>query len=221
MEAEYVNFQSGVPERVALAYADGRLTEGMYGPRVMYTLADGRKMFLDPDVAAKINLMEIQPRQDFWVCKLKPAGKGQKTRWDVYLENPTPEAGETPLERDLRLSLNHAQRQNAQRQNTTQHHVSAATRTEKTTPDPAPEPPIRVQRTPAAQAAAQDLSQVSTLPAWAGTLVSYTNSVVDAYAQCLQHAAAHGLLVKAEDVRSLLTTVLINMSDAKKGAAGR
>src|SRR5215469_2375700 len=107
----YVSFQSNVPEKVALAYPNGVLKDGMYGPRVRYTLTDGRMMWLDPEVAARINTMEISPLQEFWIVKRKPAGRGQKTRWDIYLEDPTPLPGESPLECDLRLSLQDIQRQ--------------------------------------------------------------------------------------------------------------
>ena len=44
------------------------------------------------------------------MCKHKTAGKGQKIRWDIYLEDPTPQSGESKLERDLRLSLNQVER---------------------------------------------------------------------------------------------------------------
>jgi len=74
---DHVSFQSNVPEKVALAYRDGVLKDGMYGPRVRYTLTDGRLMWLDPDVAARINTMEISSRQEFWIVKRKPAGRGQ------------------------------------------------------------------------------------------------------------------------------------------------
>src|SRR5215469_10092657 len=105
----YVSFQSNVPEKVTLAY--GVLMDGMYGPRVRYTLTDGRLMWLDPDVAARIHNMEISPLQEFWIVKRKPAGRGQKVRWDIYLEDPTPLPGESQLECNLRLSLQDIQRQ--------------------------------------------------------------------------------------------------------------
>src|SRR5215469_13642084 len=107
----YVSFQSNVPEKVALACLDGVLKDGMYGPRVRYSLTDGRMMWLDPEVAARINTMEISPLQEFWIVKRKPAGRGQKTRWDIYLEDPTPLPGESSLECNLRLSLQDIERQ--------------------------------------------------------------------------------------------------------------
>jgi hypothetical protein len=206
-----VSFQSNVPEKVALAYPDGVLKDGMYGPRVRYTLADGRLMWLDPDVAARINTMGIPPRQDFWIVKRKPDGRGQKTRWDIYLEDPTPLAGESPLERDLRLSLHEIERQRS-----IPKADSAPVPTEP--PSESVARPVCTPSTPGPQQVA--LSVVSKKqPVWAQTLVGQTNELVDAFAECMLHAAQHGLTVKPEDVRTLLVTAFINLSQRGRTAA--
>jgi hypothetical protein len=195
-------FQSNVPEKVALAYPDGVLKGGMYGPRVMYTLTDGRLMFLDPEIAAKIKNMGIPHQQEFWICKRKPAGRGQHARWDVYLEDPTPHPQETPLERDLRLSINQAQRQRP-----SEVRNSAPSR---------PEPPEAARST--TQPEAKEITLVESNPAgrkharWAETLINHTNQLVDAYSAALRHAGTHGLAVKPEDVRTFLVTAFINLS---------
>jgi hypothetical protein len=207
----FVRFQSNVPEKVALAYPDSVLKDGMYGPRVRYTLTDGRLMWLDPDVAARINTMAIPPQQEFWIVKREPAGRGQKTRWDIYLEDPTPLAGESPLERDLRLSLHEIERQRS---------IPEA----ESAPVPAQPPsaavanPVCSPPTPCVQQVA--LTVVSRKqPAWAQTLVGQTNQLVDAYAECMLHAAQHGLTIKPEDVRTLLVTAFINLSQRGRTTA--
>jgi len=206
-----VSFQSNVPERVALAYPDGVLKDGMYGPRVRYTLMDGRLMWLDPDVAARIHTMGIPPRREFWIVKRKPAERGQKIRWDIYLEDPTPLAGESPLERDLRLSLHEIERKRS---------IPNA----GSGPVPAPRPsapvaaPVCSPPSPGVQEVA--LSLVSKKqPAWAQTLVGQTNQLVDAFAECMLHAAQHGLTIKPEDVRTLLVTAFINLSQRGRTTA--
>jgi hypothetical protein len=208
---ECVSFQSNVPEKVALAYPDGVLKDGMYGPRVRYTLMDGRLMWLDPDVAARINMMAISPHQEFWIVKRKPDGRGQRTRWDIYLEDPTPLAGESPLERDLRLSLHEIERQRVtpkEQSAPMQPQLSSAS-----SPRPDCRPP-----SPGIQEVS--LSVVSKKkPAWAQTLVGHTNELVDAYAEWMLHAAQHGLTVKPEDVRTLLVTAFINLSQRGRTAA--
>jgi hypothetical protein len=52
----------------------------------------------------------------------------------------------------------------------------------------------------------------------AQTLVGRTNQLVDAYAECILHAAQHGLTVKPEDVRTLLVTAFINLSQRGRTA---
>jgi hypothetical protein len=56
-------------------------------------------------------------------------------------------------------------------------------------------------------------------PAWAQTLVGQTNQLVDAYAECILHAAQHGSTVKPEDVRTLLVTAFINLSQRGRSSA--
>src|SRR5215467_11649851 len=107
---EFVRPLNNVPERLVLA-SMGILKQGFYGPRKLFQLADGRSIYLDLEVAQRLE-QTASIGQEFWLCKRKPAGKGQKTRWDIYLEDPNPQAGETELERDLRLSLHQAEQRN-------------------------------------------------------------------------------------------------------------
>ena len=205
-----VSFQSNVPEKVALAYPDGVLKDGMYGPRVRYTLTDGRLMWLDPEVAARINTMGISPFQEFWIVKRKPVGRGQKTRWDIYLEDPTPLAGESPLECDLRLSLHDIARQRA---------IPKEQSAPPQLPNSVSAPrPAYTPRSPGVQEVALSV-MTKKQPAWAQTLVGQTNQLVDAYAECILHAAQHGLTVKPEDVRTLLVTAFINLSQRGRTSA--
>jgi hypothetical protein len=168
-------------------------------------------MWLDPEVAARINTMEISALQEFWIVKRKPAGRGQQTRWDIYLEDPTPRPGESALECNLRLNL-----QDVQRQKSVPNPESA----------PAPtQPPSAPPETPVCTPPLSGLEQVvvsvvsKKQPAWAQTLVGQTNELVDAFAACMLHAAQHGLAIKPEDVRTLLVTAFINLSQRGRTAA--
>ena len=106
---EYIRFQANVPERISgLKYSQGRKVTGMSGEQMMYTATDGRRFYLDLDVAARIERMGIQVATPFWILKRKPAGRGAFTSWEVYLDDPTPAPGESRLERDLRLSASPA-----------------------------------------------------------------------------------------------------------------
>src|SRR5262245_1765301 len=91
--------------------------------------------------------------------------------------------------------------------------------------EPAQEPPSELERKLAEsiaqvaqrKAAAQN---AGAQPDWAQVLLLQTNLLSDVYAAALAHASAtHGNAIKAEDIRALLTTAFINLS--QKGANGR
>src|SRR5689334_4931698 len=100
--SEAVQFLSNVPVEVSLKWTDGKLCDGIYGQRVRYVLTDGRVMFLDPDVAAKINLLEVAPGECFWIEKARGSGKMARNLWKVWRSHPGQPAavpGESALER--------------------------------------------------------------------------------------------------------------------------
>ena len=92
-----------------------------------------------------------------------------------------------------------------------------------------PEPPSELEQKLATsiamvesrKAAAQAQSQTAgAQPDWAQVLLLQTNVLSDVYAAALAHASAtHGNAIKPEDIRALLTTAFINLS--QKGANGR
>lgn len=102
-----VQFLTNVPVEVALKWPDGKLINGVYGDRMMYTTTDDKVMFLDCDVAAQINELGVQPGEPFFICKSRGNGKGMSNVWKVWRETgePATKAGESSLERDLRHSL--------------------------------------------------------------------------------------------------------------------
>lgn len=51
---DVVEFPPNTPATVALKYGQGKIISGQYGERVMFTLTDGRIMFLAPEVAGQI-----------------------------------------------------------------------------------------------------------------------------------------------------------------------
>lgn len=94
----------------------------------------------------------------------------------------------------------------------------------------APEPPSELEQKLAdsvavieARKAAQRAPQAvpaatAEQPAWARALAAQTRALIDVYAASVAYASqAHGNSVKPEDVRSMMTTLFINMS--KNGGA--
>ena len=53
--SDKVQFQTNVPIDVALKYNDGKEVTGQYGDQVLYTLTDGRVMYVPPIVKKKID----------------------------------------------------------------------------------------------------------------------------------------------------------------------
>jgi hypothetical protein len=112
---EKVQFTPNVPVPVALKYPEGKSVEGRFGDQMYYTLADGRCMYLDLDVAAKINLLDLRKGETFMMCKRWSGKKGETPQWDVWRppsgELPPPSAARAAgiedgsLERDLQRSL--------------------------------------------------------------------------------------------------------------------
>jgi hypothetical protein len=116
LDMEKITFQPNVPVRMTLKYADGKTVEGRFGDQEYYTLTDGRCMYVDMDVAGKINILGLRPGEPFEMCKYWSGKKGERPQWDVRRVDGIPpnrvtaavEATglpETDLERDLRRSL--------------------------------------------------------------------------------------------------------------------
>ena len=195
MSRSFVRPQNGVPEKLMLA-SPGVVRDGMYGPQKLFQLTDGRYIYLDLEVAQRVE-HAVQVGQEFWLVKHARAS-GRKAIWDIHLEDPAPKPAEpeTDLERDLRLSIEQAEARKA-----------AA----KAVPIGPP-----VEKTPAPLVpASEQITQK--IPGWADILTAQTNNLVDAYAHCLSHASEHGLVVKPEDVRTLLVTAFIGLQQRGKG----
>ena len=80
----YIKFAANVPQEVALKYTDGIDTTGDYGPQVVFTLTDGRKMYLAPNVAEKLRLLKVRPGQKLRICKREiTPGNSRSVVWEV------------------------------------------------------------------------------------------------------------------------------------------
>jgi hypothetical protein len=111
-----LRFDMNVPMEVALQSAEGVAIEGRYGTRMMFSLADGRVMYVPPIVATKIKAEGILPGERFDLCKAAvKTGKKGSVEWLLERIDPgqaregvangmAPDAPESPLEHDLRVS---------------------------------------------------------------------------------------------------------------------
>jgi hypothetical protein len=224
--ADAIRFEFDQPVEVALKFTEPKLVPSNFGDdRAMYSLTDERVMFVDQLTAARIKSLAVAPGEAFFIVKTK---NGRLTEFQVYRESDEPQPAITPrngvvmfgghkktfpplkaalperlyhapedstLEDQLRASIDMVERKKLESK-LEQHPVSA--------PAPVASQPVPVERKPAQ---------------WASTLLAQTNQLVDCYAAALQHAAQHGIQVKAEDVRSLLVTSFIQLSQSKGRAA--
>ena len=80
---DVVDFPHNSPVTVALKYSQGRIVSSQYGERVMFTLTDGRVMFLDPEVAGRIESLGINVRESFTITRGSPGQDGAPVTWDI------------------------------------------------------------------------------------------------------------------------------------------
>jgi hypothetical protein len=107
-----LRFQPNVPTQVTLQSSQGVVVEGRYGNRMMFTLVDGRVMYVPPIVATKIEAEGIGAGERFELCKAQIRnGHGRSVEWALRRLDPEEQlvdvapAPEPQLEHDLRVSV--------------------------------------------------------------------------------------------------------------------
>lgn len=105
--SEVLHFELNKPETIALKFPEGRtIIDGWQHEKVMFSLADDRVIFVKPDLAQRIRLLDVKPGESFVIRKWK---KGRANKWDLWLSPETEKAKaaeEAPaLEAQLRDSL--------------------------------------------------------------------------------------------------------------------
>ncbi len=80
---EVVEFPPNVPVTVALKYGQPRTVSSQWGERFMFTLADGRVMFLDPEVGAQIEALGLNVRENFTITRRWDEQKAGPPTWEV------------------------------------------------------------------------------------------------------------------------------------------
>ena len=66
---ERVVFEANEPVTATLAYADGLNVQGRFGDQVMYSLTDGRVMYVPPLVRDKLVELGIRQNEPFAICR--------------------------------------------------------------------------------------------------------------------------------------------------------
>src|SRR5215469_16008672 len=103
---ERVVFEANVPVAATLAYADGLKVQGRFGDQVMYSLTDGRVMYVPPIVRDKLLELGIRQNEPFNICRAeRREGNRYFVDWIVQphsAASPTPSATRTPMSPDCR-----------------------------------------------------------------------------------------------------------------------
>jgi len=80
---EVVDFPANQPVTVALKYAQGKTVNTQYGERILFSLADGRIMFLDPKVAGQIASLGTQVGENFTITRKWNGQKDSSVAWEL------------------------------------------------------------------------------------------------------------------------------------------
>jgi hypothetical protein len=80
---EVVDFPPNTPVTLALQYGQGKTISNQHGERMMYSLTDGRVMFLDLAVAGQIESAGINVREAFTITRKTDSQKGSTITWEV------------------------------------------------------------------------------------------------------------------------------------------
>jgi hypothetical protein len=213
--ADAIKFEFDQPVEVALKFTEPKLVPSNFGDdRAMYSLTDERVMFVDQLTAARIKSLAVQPGEAFFLCKTK---NGRLTEYQVYRESDEPQPAIAPRNGVVAFG-GHKKSFPALK-------AALPERLYHAPEDTTLEDQLRasidmVERKKAEKAVEQHSAPAAMETPWARLLVNQTNVLVDAYAAVLAAASTkHGNAVKPEDVKSLLITSFIQLSQNKGRAA--
>jgi hypothetical protein len=86
MPAQKLTVTPNVPIQISLRYPDGKQVEGRFADQMYYSLQTPPEscLYLDMDVAAKINMLGPRRGEPFWICKRWTGKKTDSPIWDVW-----------------------------------------------------------------------------------------------------------------------------------------
>lgn len=213
-----LRFEMNVPIDVVLDSSEGVAIEGRYGARAMFTLADGRVMYVPPIVASKIRAEGIAPGERFQICKAAvKTGQRRSVEWLLQrvssdqAQEPAPDAiaavsPETQLEHDLRASVEMARTKNG----------PALQSTPCSCIDPVPpfSPTVNGRTGSEGRGKPGDTHQDAT-PLPATKLEHALKTAISAAQNAEKFGSELGYTVRfdADAIKSMAITVLINMSE--------
>lgn len=215
-----LRFQPNVPTQVALQSSQGVVVEGRYGNRMMFSLTDGRVMYVPPIVATKIEAEGIAAGERFELCKAQiKNGHGRSVEWALRRLDPEEQfvevapdipAPETQLEHDLRLSAEIANAKKASGESADLSHPAPAPVTPMTNGNGNGNRAGAVKAAPVPVAAQNEHPQPRSLT----KLEHALKTAISAARNAEKYGSELGYVVRfdADAIKSMAITVLINMS---------
>jgi hypothetical protein len=209
--AETVALHLGKPAECCLKFERGLRRDTQRGPRVLFTLTDDRKLWVDPPVADKIEAT-VAAGETFWICKRKAPGNSQREVYDVWTGGrhrgqPAAQGEMGPHESRLEADASDVMRQMART-------LDALERKKQQQQSPPAEAGadwennFRDEEEPAQPRTVATVSDPPLHPAWE-TVIRHSKDAIDALAAIRKHAEQYGRLIEPEDARSLLCTIII------------
>ena len=215
-----LRFQPNVPTQVALQSPQGVVVEGRYGNRMMFSLTDGRVMYVPPIVATRIEAAGIAAGERFELCKAQiKNGHGRSVEWalrrlepeeqlaKIALDTPAPES---QLEHDLRVSAEMANAKRASQESPESPHPAPAPATPMTNGNGNGNAAGTVPATPVPVAPQNEQPQPRSLT----KLEHALKTAISAAHNAEKYGSELGYVVRfdADAIKSMAITVLINMS---------
>lgn len=213
MTGERIRFQPHVPVKMALVDVDGEPKDFGWGiEQVWFQTIDGRIFCAPRELAVRVYSMGIMPGEPFIVTKRHVPAPGRRnqtrTQWDLEravdaapIPARDPEEP-TDLEDKLKASIENVK--------------AAQKKPEAQSPTPAPPEPSRPTIVRSTRRKDEDNGQLS-FP-WEAELSRRSQALVDTYAKTLQYAnEKHGNAVPRDDIRALVITIYIGMTNRRGG----
>jgi len=105
---EGVVFEANVPVAATLAYADGLQVQGRFVDQVMYSLTDGRVMYVPPIVRDRLLELGIRQNNPFAICRTERREAIVALSTGLYSRTKRPRRHRaqirTPMHRDRRFN---------------------------------------------------------------------------------------------------------------------
>jgi hypothetical protein len=98
-----LKLEPNVPTELALQFPTGMNVTGNYGPQVLFTLTNNRRIYLDPKVAEEIRALTLAPGQPFILTKTQKQGQ-RGFDWTVERKVVQPAAAPSGVAESMRTA---------------------------------------------------------------------------------------------------------------------